>query len=264
MIAIEVKELTKLYDDFLAVDHVSFHVEKGKTLGLLGPNGAGKSTIVKMLVTLLPVSSGTAIIAGHDLVHDHEGVRQSIGYVPQQISADGELSGYENLIISGKLYGLPKKKRDERIDEVLKIMGLEGVKDNPVKRYSGGMIRRLEIAQAFLHEPKVLFLDEPTVGLDPAARRIVWDRITDLKNRFGTTILITTHDMDEADLLSDQIAFMYQGRILTIETPIKLKEAVGPGATLDDVFLKLTGTAIVEGGDFSHVQQIRRTISNLD
>ncbi len=263
-LAVEIKKLTKLYDQFVAVDHVSFTIESGKTIALLGPNGAGKSTIVKMLVTLLPPSSGTAVIAGHDIVKDPEGVRNHIGYVPQLISADGELTGYENLSISGKLYGLSRSKREKRIQEVIDIMGLEGVKDSPVKRYSGGMIRRLEIAQAFLHEPKVLFLDEPTVGLDPSARRAVWDKILDLQKDFGTTLLMTTHDMDEADLLADKIAFMYQGRILTIESPKKLKEAIGPAATLDDVFLKFTGTTIQEGGDFSHANEIRRTISNLD
>ena len=262
--AIEVIELTHYYNLHPAVDRISFNVQEGNVFGLLGPNGAGKSTTIKMLTTLLPPTSGSAKIMGFDIIRVPSSVRQNIGYVPQLLSADGELSGYENLLLSAKLYGLPHNRRKKRIQEVLDFMGLSDSAHQLVNQYSGGMIRRLEIAQALVHEPSVLFLDEPTVGLDPAARKTLWHRLQEWQKRFKTTILITTHDMNEADMFCDIVAFMYLGEIVIMDSPSKLKASMGPTATLDDVFVKYTGTSIKEGGDYSHAKEVRNTISRLD
>jgi ABC-2 type transport system ATP-binding protein len=261
--AIQTFELTHYYNSLPAVDKISFFIPTGAVFGLLGPNGAGKSTTIKMLTTLLPPTSGTAEVVGFDIIQAPEKVRQSIGYVPQLLSADGDLTGYENLLLSAKLQGLKFEKRQKRIAEVLEFMGLSEFKDELVSSYSGGMIRRLEIAQALVHEPKILFLDEPTVGLDPAARKALWQHIQELR-KSHITILLTTHDMDEADRLCDIVAFMHLGRIVAMDTPENLKAKIGPEATLDDVFIQQTGTSIKEVGDFSNVQQVRRTISHLD
>lgn len=263
LIAIETKNLTKAYNSHLAVDHISFMVPRNTIFGLLGPNGAGKSTTIKMLITLLPPTSGEAKVAGYDIVKDSLEIRQRIGYVPQLLSADGELTGYENLLISAKLYGLTGPDREDRIMELLNFMGLREYANQLVNQFSGGMIRRLEIAQALVHKPAILFLDEPTIGLDPAARKTLWASIKDWRKLFGTTILITTHDMEEADKLCDIVAFMHLGHLVKMDSPEKLKEEIGKNATLDDVFLKYTGESI-GGGDFSHAKQIRRTISHLD
>jgi ABC-2 type transport system ATP-binding protein len=263
-IAIEAVELSHYYNLFPAVDKISFQVKGGTVFGLLGPNGAGKSTTIKMLTTLLPPTSGSAQIMGYDLVHDSDLIRQRIGYVPQLLSADGDLTGYENLSLSAKLYGLSRAYRIKRIREVLEFMGLEDFGDRLVSQYSGGMIRKLEIAQALLHSPDVLFLDEPTVGLDPAARKTLWHSIQEWRKNFKTTILITTHDMDEADRLCDVVAFMHLGRIVVLDAPSKLKATIGPHATLDDVFIKYTGTSINPSVDYNNVKQTRRTISHLD
>lgn len=262
--AIEVRELTRCYNSHVAVDSISFDVEEGTIFGLLGPNGAGKSTTIKMLTTLLPPTLGTARIVGYDINQDAAEVRGQIGYVPQLISSDGDLSGYENLSLSAKLYGLSKDVREKRIHEILAFMGLMDVAHQLVNRYSGGMIRRLEIAQALIHRPAVLFLDEPTVGLDPSARKNLWKYIQEWRTQYNTTILITTHDMDEADKLCDIVAFMYLGRIVAMESPKKLKAIQGPEATLDDVFIYHTGASIKEGGDFNNAEQTRRTIAHLD
>ncbi len=260
---IEVQKLSRRYRSVMAVDQISFEVKQGQIFGLLGPNGAGKSTTIKMLTTLLPPTSGTAKIRGYDIVKEPSKVREQIGYVPQTLSADGDLTGYENLVLSGKLYGLSRKALKERIESVLLFMGLSEAADKLVSEYSGGMIRRLEIAQAVLHEPALLFLDEPTVGLDPSARKSLWQSIQEWRSHFGTTFLLTTHDMDEADRLCDHIGFMHLGHLVAIDTPERLKAMVGPGGTLDDVFIKLTG-ATVEGGTFQLAKETRRTYSQLD
>jgi ABC-2 type transport system ATP-binding protein len=214
--AIQVLDLAKRYDALVAVDHLTFSAPAASIFGLLGPNGAGKSTLIRMLTTLLPPTSGTALVAGFDIARQPENVRKSIGYVSQMLSADGELTGYENLLISAKLYGIRRDERRARIQEALEFMELSGAASRLVKHYSGGMIRRLEIAQSMLHRPAVLFLDEPTIGLDPIAKRSVWDRIRELREKFGTAILITTHDMGEADVLCDVVAFLHQGKIAGI------------------------------------------------
>lgn len=262
--AIETIKLTHCYNSYRAVDEISFVVPKNTIFGLLGPNGAGKSTTIKMLITLLPPTSGIAKVDGYDVVEEPLTIREKIGYVPQLLSADGELTGYENLLISSKLYGLNKEKREARIAELLDFMGLTEYANQLVNQYSGGMIRRLEIAQALIHQPNILFLDEPTIGLDPNARTALWQSIKNWKKHYGTTILITTHDMDEADKLCDTVAFMHLGRILRIDSPTKLKEEIGKNATLNDVFAKYTGTSILEGGDYRHAKQVRYTISKLD
>ena len=261
--SVDVVELTHLYNSYVAVDKISFHIKTGTTFGLIGPNGAGKSTTIKMLTTLLPVTSGNAFINDYSLIDQPSQIRQCIGYVPQLISADGDLTAYENLLLSAKLYGLSKGDREKRIEEVLKFMDLKDVADKLISSFSGGLIRRLELAQALLHEPSILFLDEPTVGLDPAARKMLWNYIQELKKRSQITILMTTHDMDEADKLCDIVALMHLGRIVVMDTPHNLKAALGPKATLDDVFILHTGNSLKESGDYQHVKQTRTTISHL-
>lgn len=263
-LAVDVLELTRCYNSFCAVDKISFAVPAGSIFGLLGPNGAGKSTTIKMLTTLLPPTSGTAKIFGLDIIKNPSQVRQNIGYVSQFISADGDLTGYENLLLSAKLYGLDSAERKKRIPEVLEFMGLSDVADLLTSQYSGGMVRRLEIAQALVHKPNVLFLDEPSVGLDPRARKLVWKYILQWRDEFGTTIFLTSHDMDEADHLCDTVAVMYFGNIVAIDSPANLKAQISPTATLDDVFLHHTGTSIKEGGSYDQAKQIRRSIINRD
>jgi ABC-2 type transport system ATP-binding protein len=261
--AIEVLSLTRRFGSLVAVDHLTFTCAPGSTFGLLGPNGAGKSTLIKMLTTLLPPSEGTARIGGIDLVQHPEAVRRKIGYVSQMLSADGDLTGYENLLISAKLYGIPRAERARRIAQAFEFMELAHVAGKRVRQYSGGMIRRLEIAQSMLHRPSVLFLDEPSVGLDPSAKRAVWERISELRREFGTTILMTTHDMEEADRLCDIVAVMHQGVLAALDTPAALKAQVGAEASLDDVFIHFTGATISEGGDLRDVARTRITSQRM-
>ena len=261
--AVETEALTKTYGDLTAVDHLDCRVPYGQIFGLLGPNGAGKSTTIKMLTTLLDPTSGTAKVAGFDIVAAPARVRRSIGYVPQMLSADGALTGEENLMLSAKLYAIPRPERQPRIAEALAFMGLTEFGRRLVKTYSGGMIRRLELAQAMLHRPMVLFLDEPTIGLDPIARHTVWDRLRELRKNFGMTILITTHDMDEADELCDELALMHRGQIAALGKPAELKAGLGPEATLDDVFAHFSGGSIQEGGSYRDIRQTRSTASRL-
>jgi ABC-2 type transport system ATP-binding protein len=195
-----------------------------------------------MLTTLLPPTSGSAMVAGYDIVRQPADVRRQIGYVPQLLSADGSLTGYENLLLSARLYGIPRAERVQRIARALARMSLTDAAHHLVGHYSGGMIRRLEIAQSLLHRPKVLFLDEPTVGLDPAAREVVWEHVLDLRSSFGTTMIVTSHQMEEIDQFCDRIALIDRGRIAAVGTPAELKARVGPDATLDDVFIQLVGT----------------------
>lgn len=216
-----------------------------------------------MLTTLIQPSAGAAIVAGFDIVHSAPDVRRRIGYVPQMISADGALTGYENLLLSTQLYGLKRADRKKRIDEALQFMGIADAAYKLVNTYSGGMIRRLELAQAMLHRPAVLFLDEPTIGLDPVARRTVWDRLRKLRADFGMTILITTHDMEEADALCDELAILDRGEVAVTGTPQALTAAIGPEATLDDVFVQYAGRNLNESGDYRGIQQTRNTAQHL-
>lgn len=246
------------------MNQLSFTMAAGAIFGLLGTNGAGKSTTIRMLTTLLPPTSGTARVAGFDIIREPEAVRRNIGYVAQMLSSDGELTGYENLLISAKLYGIPRAERKARIADALEFMELAAHADRLVSQYSGGMIQRLEIAQAMLHRPAILFLDEPTIGLDPAAKHAVWQRIRILREEFGTTLLITTHDMEEADELCDTVAFMHAGKLAAIGRPAELKESLGPGASLDDVFIRCTGASVsAERGGYRDVARIRSTARRL-
>jgi ABC-2 type transport system ATP-binding protein len=258
--ALQTTELTKRFGDTLAVDQVSIAARPGEILGLIGPNGAGKSTLIKMLSTLLPPTAGSATIAGYDVAKQPAEVRRCIGYVPQLVSADGSLTGFENLLLSARLYAIPRVQRRERIAKALEVMGLAASADTLVQRYSGGMIRRLEIGQALLHQPEVLFLDEPTVGLDPMARQSVWQHVLHLKEVLRTTMLITTHYMEEADGLCDRIALIHHGRIAAIGTPAELKAQVGPDATLDDVFAALAGGDLQSSDDYKSVRRTRTSV----
>ncbi|HXS39207.1 MAG TPA: ATP-binding cassette domain-containing protein [Stellaceae bacterium] len=260
--AIRTEGLTKRYGDVLAVADVTFAVAAGEVFGLIGENGAGKTTLVKMLTTLLAPSAGSGFVAGFDILRDAAEVRRHIGYVPQLLSVDGSLTGYENMMLSARLYATPHHDRRARIREALEAMGLAEAADRLVQNYSGGMIRRLEIAQSMLHRPSVLFMDEPTVGLDPLARDAVWTHVRDLRRRFGMTMLLTTHYLDEADNLCDRIAIMNRGRIVALGTPAELKALVGPQATLDQVMEKLVGgeSETLEKGGLSDVRRERRTV----
>jgi ABC-2 type transport system ATP-binding protein len=260
--AVEALKLTRRFGEVTAVDSLDLTIAD-EVFGLLGPNGAGKTTTIKMCITLLPPTSGTARVGGYDVVQAPAVVRRNIGYVPQLLSADGALSGRENLRLSARLYHLPSAVRDERIADALSFMGLDDAADRLVRTYSGGMIRRLELAQAMLHRPAVLFLDEPTVGLDPTARNAVWAHVRELREREGTTIVLTTHYMEEADELCDRVAIMHHGLVAAIGSPDELKAQVGPGASLDDVFAQHTGAGIEAGGTFRDVARTRRTASRL-
>jgi len=257
--AIRTCALTRHFGEIVAVDQVSLSVLPGEIFGLIGSNGAGKSTLIKMLTTLLPPSSGTAQVAGFDIITEPSRVRRSIGYVPQMLSADGSLTGYENLLLSARLYLIARRERAQRIAETLAMMNLTHDAGRLVNQYSGGMIRRLEIAQSMLHRPKVLVMDEPTVGLDPLARRAVWDDIRKLRETRNMTILITTHDMEEADELCDRIALMHHGRIEVIGGPSELKGRIGPEAKLDDVFARYNGVAVEPAAGYRQTRQARRS-----
>jgi len=221
--AIETLKLTKTYQNFKAVDSLDITVEKGEIFGLLGPNGAGKTTTVSMLCTILKPTSGTAKVNSYDIVHQANQVRKSIGIVFQDPSIDDRLTGRENLIMHANLYGVPASEQRTRIDRILKLVELEDRAHDLLRTYSGGMRRRLELGRGLLHYPKVLFLDEPTVGLDPQTRDHIWQYIKELKEAHDITVVLTTHYMDEADRLSDRIAIMDHGKIIVLDTPPKLK-----------------------------------------
>jgi ABC-2 type transport system ATP-binding protein len=261
---VEVRDLVKCFGEQAAVDHVSFAVEPGEVFGLLGPNGAGKSTTIKILTTLLPPTSGYAAVVGFDVTRQPMAVRRRIGYVPQALSADGNLTGYENLLVFARLYDLPREERGPKARQALQFMGLQEAADRLVRTYSGGMIRRLEVAQAMLHQPEVLFLDEPTVGLDPVARKAVWEHLEQLRKQTGMTILLTTHYMEEADSLCDRVAIMHLGKIMAIGSPAELKASIGGGdKTLDDVFTHYTGNMLESGGSYRDTARTRRTARRL-
>ncbi len=266
------QRLTRRFGPFTAVDQLALSVEAGEIFGLLGPNGAGKSTTIKVLTTLLAPTSGSASIGGYDVQRQPTMVQRLIGYVPQALSADSTLSGFENMLLLSKFYDLPRAHRRNRVEEILHYVGLDSVSDKLVRTYSGGMIRRLEIAQALLHEPRVLFLDEPTVGLDPVARKAMWELILQLRQERGATIFLTTHFMDEADILCDRIAIMHQGRVVAQDTPEKLKAGIPQAnATLDDVFIHYTGNDLSEaipgsgtpGGNYRDTSATRHTAQRL-
>jgi len=225
--AIHIENLTRRFGDLVAVDTVSFDIGQGEIFGLLGPNGAGKTTTLSMLATMLEPSSGTATINGIDITGDADGVRKSIGIVFQDQSLDEELTAWENMDFHGRLYRIPAAVRNQRIDELLRLVELSDRKDDIVKTFSGGMRRRLEIARGLLHHPSVLFLDEPTLGLDPQTRNHLWTYIATLAQEKGITIVITTHYMEEADRLCNRIAIIDHGKIIAMDTPERLKARIG-------------------------------------
>jgi len=232
---IETIGLTKRYGDLVAVKSIDLTVKDGEIFGLLGPNGAGKTTTISMLATMLAPTSGEAKVAGKDVMGDPNGVRQSIGIVFQDPSLDDDLTGYENLEFHARLYHMQKEERVRRIPEVLGLVDLMDKKDVQVKNYSGGMKRRLEIARGLMHRPKMLFLDEPTLGLDPQTRRHLWEYIRKMNEKEGVTILITTHYMEEADVLCDRVAIIDHGEIIALDTPAKLKSKAGKNVIMTEV-----------------------------
>ena len=232
--AIDVEHIVKKYGDFTAVDDITFHVAEEEIFGLLGPNGAGKSTLIRMMTTLLPITSGRAIVAGHDVSKDADGARRCIGVIPQALTSDLDLTVEENMNIYAKLYDVPAKKRKEAIDELLELVDLTKWRNAQTKTLSGGMRRRLEIARGLVHSPRIFFLDEPTTGLDPVSRVAVWEMLTNIKKNRQLTILITTHYMDEADRLCDRIAIVDHGKLVALDTPAALKASV-PGSNVIEV-----------------------------
>ncbi len=229
--AIEVVHITKKYGDFTAVDDISFSVADGEIFGLLGPNGAGKSTLIRMMTTLIEITSGTARIAGHDVTQEPNEARRLIGVIPQAMTSDLDLTLEENLNIYAKLYGVPARERKRAVDELLETVSLADWRHAQTKTLSGGMRRRLEIARGLVHSPKIFFLDEPTTGLDPVSRVAVWEMLTKLRETRQLTMLITTHYMDEADRLCDRIAIVDHGKLVALDTPMQLKATV-PGTNV--------------------------------
>ncbi len=236
---VQLEELTKRFGDFVAVDRLSFSVNHGEIFGLLGPNGAGKSTLIRMLTTLVPPSSGAARIIGFDIVRQPTRVRHVIGVIPQAMTSDLDLTAEENMTIFAKLYGMSRSRRTPAIRQLLQAVGLEQWADKPVKMFSGGMRRRLEIARGLVHEPKIFFLDEPTTGLDPASRVAVWEMLARIKRERDLTILLTTHYMDEADKLCDRIAIVDHGKLVALDSPLRLKASI-PGRN----FLEFSVSAV--------------------
>jgi len=323
---IVVRDLRKDYPRVRAVDNISFDVERKEIFGLLGPNGAGKTTTIRLLLTLIRPTAGRMSVMGIDALAHPQKIRQLSGYVPQDVSVDGELTGFENNLMYSKLYGLPRRGRRGAIDDILGLLDLRDRAGEMVKTYSGGMMRRLEIAQALVNRPKLLFLDEPSIGLDPAAKSVIWGLIRKLRDEFGTIVFINTHDMNEADALCDRIGILNKGRLETLGSPAELKATVGgdiisldskaPGfaehvqalgypplsesnaehvdilvtngehliphileslkargveveavslkkPSLDDVFLKYTGTRIEAGDSWKEARRTRRTFRRM-
>ena len=261
--AVAVRDVRVRFGEIEAVAGVSFDAAQGEVFGLLGPNGAGKTTTLRVLTTLLKPSSGNAAVAGFDVLRESLQVRGSIGYVPQAISVDGALTARENLEFYARVTGVARRRRRERIDEAIETMELHAMLDRLARDLSGGMLRRLEIATALLNRPRVLFLDEPTVGLDPTARRIVWERLHALRAEAGTTIVVTTHQMEEAERHCERLAIMDLGEIVELGAPPALREKHG-AEDLEAVFTAVTGRTIDGGeGRLSDVRAQRRVAQRL-
>lgn len=260
-LAIDCRHLVHRYGKFTAVDDLSLQVHAGQTVGLLGPNGAGKTTVVRVLTTLTPVQHGEVFIFGLDSRTRTMDIRHNIGYVPQQLSIESALTGRQNVELFARLYDVPRSQRDARVDEALDAMQLLEVADSTAGTYSGGMVRRLELAQALVNRPLLLLLDEPTVGLDPIARDGVWSQVKRMQADFGMTVLLTTHYMEEADVLCDRVALMHHGRLQAVGSPGELKASVGPEATLEDVFRHYAGSdlAAAQHSGLGEVRASRRT-----
>jgi len=261
MPAVACEDITYTFGTHTAVDHLNLRIDQGETFGLLGPNGAGKTTTIRMLVTLLKPVSGRVLVFGVDTRSQPMLVRRTIGYVPQLLSADGTLTGRENVLLFARLFDVPRKQRAGRADAALAAMGLEEAANRQASTYSGGMIRRLELAQALVNAPRLLVLDEPTVGLDPIARTDVWDYITMLRDEHQMTVLMTTHYMDEADMYCDRLALMHRGRIRATGSPAELKATLGEDATLDEVFRHYTGGTLDDNPEKGGIRGVRRSRS---
>jgi ABC-2 type transport system ATP-binding protein len=266
--AIDCRNLTYRYGKFTAVDDLTLQVRPGETMGLLGPNGAGKTTLVRMLTTLTPVQQGELRIFGMDSCDETVDIRSNIGYVPQQLSIEPALTGRQNVEWFARLYGVPRPQRAERADQALAAMQLRDVADRLAGTYSGGMVRRLEVAQALVNRPSLLVLDEPTVGLDPIARDGVWTQVQNMQSQFGMTVLLTTHYMEEADALCDRVALMHHGMLRAVGTPTELKSTVSPRATLEDVFRHYTAQDLSPeseeaetAGSFRQIRSSRKVAS---
>jgi ABC-2 type transport system ATP-binding protein len=266
--AIDCRNLTYRYGKFTAVNDVTLQVRPGETMGLLGPNGAGKTTLVRMLTTLAPVQQGELRIFGMDARDQTIDIRSNIGYVPQQLSVEPALTGRQNVQWFARLYGVPRACRAERVEQALGAMELLDVADRRAGAYSGGMVRRLEVAQALVNRPSLLVLDEPTVGLDPIARDGVWQQVQSMQAQFGMTVLLTTHYMEEADALCDRVALMNRGQLRAVGTPAKLKAQISqvlPHATLEDVFRHYAAEDLSRqtesSGSFREIRSSRKVAS---
>jgi ABC-2 type transport system ATP-binding protein len=261
--AVAVRDVVVRFGAIEAVAGVSFDAAHGEAFGLLGPNGAGKTTTLRVLTTLLKPTAGSASVAGFDVLREGLQVRASIGYVPQAISVDGALTARENLEFYARVTGVGRRERRERVAEAIETMDLGAMLDRLARELSGGMLRRLEIATALLNRPRVLFLDEPTVGLDPAARRLVWERLHALRAEAGTTIVVTTHQMEEAERHCERLAIMDRGEIVALGAPAELREEHGV-ASLEEVFMAVTGRTIEDGeGRLADVRAQRRVAQRL-
>jgi ABC-2 type transport system ATP-binding protein len=262
--AVVCRGLRHAFGNHVAVDGVDLDVAEGEIFGLLGPNGAGKTTTIRLITTLLPARPGMVEVFGLDVARHRMAVRRAIGYLPQQLSADSALTGRENVELFARLFDVPRRQRRDRVREVLSAVGLADAAERRALTYSGGMIRRLELAQALVSAPRLLILDEPTIGLDPVARDGVWERIEEVRRATGMTVLVTTHYMDEADQHCGRIALMSRGRIKALGTPTELKSGLEPGATLEEVFRAYTGDRLDEpAGGFRDVRRTRRTAGRL-
>jgi ABC-2 type transport system ATP-binding protein len=263
-LSIEVHGIVKRFGDFTAVDGIELEVRHGELFGVLGPNGAGKTTLVRMLTGIVPITAGEAYVAGVDVVRDPAGVRRSIGVVSQALTSDIDLSAYENMDIYARFFDMSKSERTPRIEQLLRTVGLWERRNSLVKTYSGGMRRRLEIARGLVHKPKVLFLDEPTIGLDPQSRHVIWDLLVELRKGDLLTISLTTHYLDEAEVLCDRVAIIDQGKIVALGTPQELKSRV-PGSDTIDLSLERVATdaRIAELKALPGVRDIGRTSDGL-
>ena len=257
--AIDIRGLSYRFGAHLAVDDLGLVVEAGECFGLLGPNGAGKTTTIRLLNTLLPLQDGEVAIFGRSVRRDAMAVRRLIGYVPQQLSIEGNLTGRQNVEWFARLFDVPRRERRQRVDEVLEMVDLRADEQRLASTYSGGMVRRLELAQALVNRPALLVLDEPTVGLDPVARDSVWLRVAQMQRDHGMTVLVTTHYLEEADALCDRVALLHRGALQALGSPEELKAATVPGASLEDVFRHHTGEALADATQQGGLQSVRAT-----